>query len=212
MQGGLRVASMFVVGLLGPGCQAHAVSPSTGESSSGDEDDKPGPAPSTVPTPQPGMTDATPTTTGTSDETSGTSDTGDASTTTTTTSTTTTGPSETCGDGLLDPGETCDTGFTGNIDGGLCTQTCQQAVCDDGLVWGSRAKTSRKRTSTGVPKAAATGRPSKLSAEWPSKRSVFSLACTTLRSAGRKTSSAPWACTQPGVCTGSASQLAMVTP
>jgi len=80
MQGGLRVASMFVVGLLGPGCQAHAVSPSTGESSSGDEDDKPGPAPSTVPTPQPGMTDATPTTTGTSDETSGTSDTGDAST------------------------------------------------------------------------------------------------------------------------------------
>ncbi|HEY0136750.1 MAG TPA: hypothetical protein VGB85_21855, partial [Nannocystis sp.] len=86
-----------------------------------------------MPTSDPGTTGATTTAdTGytTTTDTDATSETGDSSTTTATT-----GTPGICGDGLLDPGETCDLGFAGNSDEGACTQACQQAYCGDGLVW-----------------------------------------------------------------------------
>jgi len=43
---------------------------------------------------------------------------------------------ENCGNGVLDPGETCDDGYAGNSNvDGKCTLACQLAVCGDGLVW-----------------------------------------------------------------------------
>lgn len=46
----------------------------------------------------------------------------------------TTGPGPYCGDGVLDPGETCDYGEDNSNVGG-CTHQCQKAACGDGLVW-----------------------------------------------------------------------------
>lgn len=40
-----------------------------------------------------------------------------------------------CGDGFVDPGESCDESFAGNNDAGACTQGCKTASCGDGLVW-----------------------------------------------------------------------------
>ena len=48
--------------------------------------------------------------------------------------TTTTGALDDCGDGELDPGETCDLGHGKNSDAGACTLGCQKAECGDGLV------------------------------------------------------------------------------
>ena len=45
-----------------------------------------------------------------------------------------TGVVPTCGDGLLDPGETCDLGMY-NWDHGACTSKCQAATCGDGLLF-----------------------------------------------------------------------------
>ena len=61
----------------------------------------------------------------------------DAATSSTTSSSTTTDdpPAPLCGDGVLDPGETCDLGAAQNSDQGACTLTCAQAQCGDGLVW-----------------------------------------------------------------------------
>jgi cysteine-rich repeat protein len=43
-------------------------------------------------------------------------------------------PSETCGDGKIDPGEECDDAVL-NSNTGACTLLCQQAECGDGLLW-----------------------------------------------------------------------------
>ncbi len=45
----------------------------------------------------------------------------------------TTAPAPVCGDGTVDPGETCDDG-AGNADDAACTASCQTAACGDGLV------------------------------------------------------------------------------
>jgi hypothetical protein len=44
-------------------------------------------------------------------------------------------PSGSCGDGVVDPGETCDLGYAVNNDAGECTQDCQLAECGDGHLW-----------------------------------------------------------------------------
>ena len=49
------------------------------------------------------------------------------------TGTTTSGPPPACGDGTVDPGETCDDGNLADDDG--CTAQCQPATCGDGLVY-----------------------------------------------------------------------------
>jgi hypothetical protein len=45
------------------------------------------------------------------------------------------GPPPSCGDGVVDPGETCDLGHGQNADFGPCTLACQHNTCGDGLVW-----------------------------------------------------------------------------
>lgn len=45
------------------------------------------------------------------------------------------GPASTCGNGLIDPDETCDLGTPHNWDQGACTSQCQNAVCGDGLIF-----------------------------------------------------------------------------
>ena len=66
----------------------------------------------------------------------------------TNTSTTTTGPDEGgtteltstgaappgCGDGVVDPGEACDGGFSANLEGAACLPDCTIAACGDGHV------------------------------------------------------------------------------
>lgn len=64
------------------------------------------------------------TTTTTTDETTGSSS-----------STTTDGPSLSCGDGELDPGEECDLSAAINDDNGACTLECKLAKCGDNLIW-----------------------------------------------------------------------------
>jgi len=44
-------------------------------------------------------------------------------------------PKGECGDGRLDPGETCDLSYSENKDEGACSSTCQAAFCGDSLVW-----------------------------------------------------------------------------
>ncbi len=80
---------------------------------------------STTPAPEPTPTtsDTGPAASSTTDDTSGSS-------------TTTTGePATLCGNGILDPGETCDLGTPHNWDQGACTSQCQGASCGDGLVF-----------------------------------------------------------------------------
>ena len=49
---------------------------------------------------------------------------------------TTEGSAEDCGNGVQDPGETCDDGYAGNNNSdGNCTLACQLPKCGDGLVW-----------------------------------------------------------------------------
>lgn len=68
-------------------------------------------------------------------EATGASDDSSAPSTTAADTTSTTQPPATCGDGVLDPGETCDLGYAGNSDtASPCTKACQDAVCGDGLV------------------------------------------------------------------------------
>lgn len=45
------------------------------------------------------------------------------------------GSLEDCGNGMQDPGETCDEGYINNKNDGACTMACQTAKCGDGLVW-----------------------------------------------------------------------------
>lgn len=45
------------------------------------------------------------------------------------------GPTPTCGNGLIDPGEMCDLGSPHNWDQGACTSQCHNAVCGDGLIF-----------------------------------------------------------------------------
>jgi len=47
----------------------------------------------------------------------------------------TTGAPLGCGDGIVDPGESCDDGHGSNSNSGSCTLACQAAVCNDGLLW-----------------------------------------------------------------------------
>lgn len=95
------------------------------------------------PAPQPSPTTALPTTadgdpaTGTTSTMMGTTSTSGAASTSSATSTgeaaSTTTPGH-CGDGMIDPGETCDDGYQHNSDSAACTSTCTVAVCGDGLV------------------------------------------------------------------------------
>ncbi len=73
--------------------------------------------------------------TGPLDTTGGSGEPGSSSTGDDTTTATTTAAPGTCGDGVVDPGETCDLGYAHNSDQGECSQSCQQAHCGDGLVW-----------------------------------------------------------------------------
>ena len=125
------------------GCQAHPVYPDPPEDIAGDDDGEPGgdsPAPTSGPTTtattgsdtgsgQPGLTSSEATDAATGSDTSGTSDTSD------TESTASTAPPGTCGDGVIDPGESCDLSYSGNKDTGACTKSCQAATCGDGLLW-----------------------------------------------------------------------------
>ena len=77
-------------------------------------------------------TDTTGLDTTTLTETTGTSDTSAESGNTSSESTGFT-PSETCGDGQIDPGEECDDADL-NSNTGACTLLCQKAECGDGLV------------------------------------------------------------------------------
>jgi cysteine-rich repeat protein len=72
-------------------------------------------------------TDPTITTTGSTTDPSSTTDATASSSSTSTTG----GPA--CGDGVIDPGETCDDGAA-NADDGACTAACQTAICGDMLV------------------------------------------------------------------------------
>jgi len=46
-----------------------------------------------------------------------------------------TGSTENCGNGVLDPGESCDEGYANNKNEGSCTLACKTAECGDGFAW-----------------------------------------------------------------------------
>jgi hypothetical protein len=85
------------------------------------------------------VTTGTPTTTSTSGtaDSDGSGESGSSGTNAESTSSDATeGSAENCGNGVLDPGETCDDGYAGNDNSdGNCTLACQLAKCGDGLVW-----------------------------------------------------------------------------
>lgn len=64
----------------------------------------------------------------------------DTDTNSTSTSGGTTGdvPSQSCGDGQLDPGEECDPGAAELDDHGACTVECKSAKCGDNLIWAGK--------------------------------------------------------------------------
>lgn len=92
--------------------------------------------PTTAANDPPASTTAATTTTSTGDDSTGAS----SLATTGTTGADTTGAAETtgaageCGDGEIDPGETCDLGHGTNSDSGACTLQCETAKCGDGLL------------------------------------------------------------------------------
>lgn len=50
------------------------------------------------------------------------------------------GPAGTCGNGVIDPGETCDPGLAQLSDAGACTLSCEVATCGDGKLWEGEEK------------------------------------------------------------------------
>jgi len=119
------------------GCPAYLVPdpPEDGASDDDDDDDDDGDGPDgDTPVPTSGPTTTTGFDTGTGDPGSTSSETTDPDTSAT--GTTATGvPPGTCGDGVVDPGESCDLTYANNKDSGPCTKSCQLAYCGDGLVW-----------------------------------------------------------------------------
>ena len=119
------------------GCPAYAVHPDPPEDSTGADDDDGGgpdgdsPAPTSDPT-----TTAMGFDTSAGESGAASSDTSDAATgpdTSATGTTATSVASGTCGDGVVDPGESCDLSYAQNNDHGACTESCQAAYCGDGL-------------------------------------------------------------------------------
>ncbi|MBZ5708209.1 hypothetical protein [Nannocystis pusilla] len=97
------------------------------------EPQAPGASTATTSTGEPATTEAPPD----EPDTTSTTDVVEPTTTTTTTSgdvPTTGAPGPMCGDGVIDPGETCDLGAD-NSNNGACTMMCHPAVCGDGLLW-----------------------------------------------------------------------------
>lgn len=128
--------SVSIAGLAAAlGCPAHTVypdPPEDGASDVGDGDGEDGDEPTSGPV----TTATTGLDTGTGSPTS--SETTDAATgpeSSTSETTGTSAPSGTCGDGVVDPGETCDLSYSENKDTGACTKACQAATCGDGLLW-----------------------------------------------------------------------------
>ncbi|HEY0137078.1 MAG TPA: hypothetical protein VGB85_23505 [Nannocystis sp.] len=123
------------------GCPANPVSPDPPEGASDDDDgddDDDEPDVDETPTSGPTTTATTGTDTGTGEPGPASSETTDAATDSDTSATETTAtsvPSGTCGDGVVDPGETCDLTYAENKDTGACTKSCQLPYCGDGLVW-----------------------------------------------------------------------------
>jgi hypothetical protein len=110
------------------GAPGSAIEPESSSSSSG--------SPDSPTTGSPGPTSTTsgdsPSTTGDSLSTASTAGTSDEATTADTTGETTAG--SLCGNGLVEPGESCDFGED-NSDLGYCKTDCTHATCGDGKIW-----------------------------------------------------------------------------